>query len=273
MNFRKPKALILHAAGTNRDEDAALALGLAGAEPEIVHVNALRARQRRWEDYGLLVIPGGFSYADALGAGRLFALDLASYFADEAAAFVASGKPVIGICNGFQVLVRSGLLPGGGRKASLARNGGGRFECRWVRLAAPPSVSVWTRGLREKGLSIACPVAHGEGRFYVEGKGELAALEAKGQVALVYAGPSGAPAVGSYPDNPNGSLADIAGICNEAGNVLGLMPHPENNVLLRPALWKRGAESRRGWGPSRDDSAAEACLELWKAGVSYAAQC
>lgn len=268
----RPKALLLHAAGTNRDEDAALALALAGAEPEIVHVNALRARERRWQDYRLLVIPGGFSYADALGAGRLLALDLASYFADEVAAFVASGRPVIGICNGFQVLVKSGILPGGGRRATLTHNEAGRFECRWVRLSAPPSASIWTRGLREKGLSLACPVAHGEGRFYVEGEEELAGLEARGQVALVYAGPRGPAAGGAYPANPNGSLADIAGICNEGGNVLGLMPHPENNVVARPALWRRGLASGRGWGPSRDEAATAACLELWRAGVSYAAQ-
>ena len=268
----KPKALLLHAAGTNRDEDAAAALTLAGAEPEIVHLNLLKAKEKRWEDYRLLVIPGGFSYADALGAGRLLALDLASYFADEIAAFVASGKPVIGICNGFQALVKADILPGDTVKATLARNEEGTFECRWVRLASPASVSVWTRGLREKGLSLACPIAHGEGRFFVEDKASLVALEAKGQVALVYADAQGRAAGGAYPANPNGSLADIAGICNEAGNVLGLMPHPENNVLARPRLWSRGLESSRGWGPSRDPSATEACLELWKSGVSYAAQ-
>ena len=122
--MRTPKAIVLHAAGTNRDPDACTALGLAGAESEIVHVNQLRLKERRLSDYDLLVIPGGFSYADALGAGRLFALDLASYFADEAAEFVASGKPVIGICNGFQVLVKAGILPGDGR-AQI-----GRASCR-----------------------------------------------------------------------------------------------------------------------------------------------
>lgn len=148
----KPKALVLHAAGTNRDPDACVALRLAGADPEIVHVNALRAKERRLSDYAMLVIPGGFSYADALGAGRLFALDLSSYFADQAAEFVAAGKPVIGICNGFQVLVKAGILPGGGepgaeRKATLAHNDNGRFECRWTIMAAPPSKCAWTRDL------------------------------------------------------------------------------------------------------------------------------
>lgn len=259
----KPKALVLHAAGTNRDPDACTALELAGAAPEIVHVNALRSGERRLGDYAMLVIPGGFSYADALGAGRLFALDLASYFADEVATFVAAGKPVIGICNGFQVLVKAGILPGtptlvgsdGGRVATLAHNENGRFECRWTTMAAPASVCVWTKGL---GGALSCPIAHGEGRFLVDSDSTLERLRATGQLALLYADDEGLPARGSYPANPNGSVADIAGICNAAGNVLGLMPHPENNVVLRTR------DDRR----RRADT--EACLALWKNGVAWA---
>ncbi len=259
MNSLKPRALILHATGTNRDEDAALALRLAGAEPEIVHLNALRAKDRHWSDYQLLVVPGGFSYADALGAGRLLALDLSVYFADEIAAFSAAHKPIIGICNGFQALVKAGILPGPGHAATLSFNERGRFECRWVRLGAPESKSVWTRALRQKGLKIACPVAHGEGRFIPASTNDLEAIKCAGQVALYYAGSDGNPAGGAYPENPNGSTADIAGICNAEGNILGLMPHPENNVLARPA--------------NRNPQAQEACLELWKSGVEYAKEC
>lgn len=267
----RPKALVLHAAGTNRDPDACTALELAGAAPEIVHVKALRSAERRLDDYAMLVIPGGFSYADALGAGRLFALDLASYFADEVAAFVAAGKPVIGICNGFQVLVKAGILPGTvpGRTgtATLAHNANGRFECRWTTMAAPASACVWTRGLGGPGGGpegdplgglLACPIAHGEGRFLVDTPATLERLRAAGQLALVYAGDDGRPAGGAYPDNPNGSVADIAGICNPAGTVLGLMPHPENNVVFRA----RDDRRRR--------AATEACLALWKNGVAYA---
>jgi phosphoribosylformylglycinamidine synthase len=290
-------ALILHANGTNRDHEAALALSLAGARPEIVHLNELRAGTRRWADYQMLAVPGGFSYADALGAGKLLALDLLAYFADEVSAFVASGKPVIGICNGFQALVKAGILPGGaGLKpqfehvqpggmaagersllpddrrplwaadneswsrsgqtvphpakrrpsalATLTFNAAGRFECRWVTLLPQSEVCVWTRGLRE---AIECPVAHGEGNFLVAAPDVLSALQAMGQVALVYAGPQGGPAGGAYPYNPNGSAGDIAGVCNPAGNVLGLMPHPEDHLFAyQHPRWTRGAQGGLG---------------------------
>lgn len=249
------KALVLHAAGTNRDPDACVALALAGAEAEIVHINQLRSGERRLADYNLLVIPGGFSYADALGAGKLFALDLASYFADQAAAFVDSGKPVIGICNGFQVLVKAGILPGFELEATLAHNEKGRFESRWSTMDAPPSNSVWSRNLPGR---LSCPIAHGEGRFVVDSDATIARLREGGQIALVYVHADGRPASGEYPANPNGSVADIAGICNRAGNVLGLMPHPENNVVFRTRRGARGA------------MATEACLALWKNGVTYA---
>jgi phosphoribosylformylglycinamidine synthase subunit PurQ / glutaminase len=269
----KPKALVLHAAGSNRDPDACTALSLAGADPEIVHLNLLRAKERRWEDYSILVLPGGFSYADALGAGRLLALDLASYFADEVSAFVGAGKPVIGICNGFQALVKSGILSegrplgprtiiapgaasGAARRATLTHNERGRFECRWVRLAPVSKICLWTRTLTR---DLFCPVAHGEGRFVVDSDATLAEFRDKDQIAFIYARADGGPAGEDYPDNPNGSIAGIAGICNAAGNVLGLMPHPENNVIP-------GRQARTYAGASVSDG-----LELFRGGVAYAA--
>lgn len=257
----KPKALVLHAVGSNRDPDAAHALALAGAEPEIVSVHTLRSGKRSFAEFQLLVIPGGFSYADALGAGKLFALDLASYFSEEVAAFVASGKPVIGICNGFQTLVKAGILPGlrkgtmQERDATLAHNERRQFECRWVALRAEKSPCVWTVGI---GEVMTCPVAHGEGRFLPAGADAAAGIEGGGLVALRYATREGAAAGGKWPWNPNGSWSDAAGICNPEGNVLGLMPHPENNVLATP-----GARAYLGGRPG-------AGLDLFRNGVLFA---
>lgn len=231
----KPTALILQARGSNRDLDVAEALALAGAEPVFAPLNELRAQKKRFSDYQLLVLPGGFSYADALGAGKLLALDLNSYFAAEIAAFVAAGKPLIGICNGFQALVKSGILPGAASQAAdaethpvtLTFNARGNFECRWVTLAPISQTCLWTKNLTE---NIRCPVSHGEGNFQTSEPSRLASLAALDQIALTYVLPDGASANGEYPANPNGSALDIAGICNPAGNVLGLMPHPENHI-------------------------------------------
>ncbi|BCX04659.1 MAG: phosphoribosylformylglycinamidine synthase subunit PurQ [Candidatus Roseilinea sp.] len=249
----RPRILILHASGTNRDHDAAAACELAGGAPEIVHVNQLRAGERRWSDYQMLVLPGGFSYGDALGAGRLVALDLNVYFADEVRAFVESGKLVLGICNGFQALVKAGILPGleadgAMQQATLARNARGRFECRWVTLIPnPASPCLFTRGLSEP---IYCPVAHGEGNFIPRDAAVLAMLQARGQIALTYGNQTVSDsdrAPVTYPDNPNGSVADIAGICNPRGNVLGLMPHPENHIYpWQHPRWTRGERGGLG---------------------------
>lgn len=231
----KPSILILHASGTNRDTEAARACELAGGAPEIVHINQLRRGDRRFQEYQMLLIPGGFSYGDALGAGARLALDLQVFFRDELHTFVQSGKPVLGICNGFQTLVKAGLLPGGqstnheSRPVTLTENASGHFECRWVHLAV-------NRQARAGFLAaidelIFCPVAHGEGNFQVKDEATLAQLERDGLVALRYVDAAGQPASEQYPLNPNGSVRDIAGICNAQGNVVGLMPHPEDHQL------------------------------------------
>lgn len=254
----KPAALILHATGTNRDHEAAQAIEQAGGFPEIVHLNQLRSGARRWSDYQLLVLPGGFSYADALGAGRLLALDLNAYFANEVGSFVEAGKPVIGICNGFQALVKAGILPSlqkGTPSATLTFNARGHFECRWVTLKPVSQTCLWTRGL---GELIYCPIAHGEGNFQLAHPAMLSTLAAHDQIALVYSLPDGSPAGGVYPHNPNGSVADIAGICNPQGNVLGLMPHPEDHLFAwQHPRWSRGERDQTG-------------LALFTNGVSYA---
>ena len=246
----KPSILILHAGGTNRDGEAAWACELAGGAPEIVHINQLRRGERRFQDYDMLLLPGGFSYGDALGAGARQALDLHVFFHDQLQEFVSSGKRVLGICNGFQTLVRAGLLPGmqmarsrdqeangegsafsqsSTRSVTLTHNASGRFECRWVYLQVARNARA--DFLADIDEPIFCPVAHGEGNFQATDEGIVRELDQAGLIVFRYVGPDGSPADGRYPLNPNGSVADIAGICNERGNVVGLMPHPEDHVL------------------------------------------
>jgi phosphoribosylformylglycinamidine synthase len=260
----KPKALVLQAYGTNRDIDVMDALALAGADPVIVPLNELRAKKALFQDFQLLIVPGGFSYADALGAGKLLALDLASYFEEQIKTFVESGKPVIGICNGFQALVKSGILPFGngekeerGGQATLTFNAQGHFECRWVTLRPVSQRCVWTKGLEDL---IFCPIAHGEGNFQTSDVFPLSSFVTQEQIALSYVCPDGSPANNCYPANPNGSILDIAGICNPQGNVLGLMPHPENHIHA----WQHPNHTRGESGQSG--------LKLFENGVKYAKQ-
>jgi phosphoribosylformylglycinamidine synthase len=270
--------LILHATGTNRDREAQLACEQAGGQAEIVHVNQLRDGSRHLRDYQMLVLPGGFSYGDDLGAGRIWASDLSHLLRDQVTPFVQAGKPVIGICNGFQALVKSGWLPGpmpgvsaASTAATLTYNESNRFECRWVWLEADPaSPCVFTRTPQGRDLQtrIYCPVAHGEGRFVPRDEGVLAALERGAQIALRYAMPAGTAGPGDisgpggvgYPYNPNGSVADIAGICNAGGTVFGLMPHPEDHIYPEQhPRWTRGEGGNLG-------------LALFENGIWYAGQ-
>jgi phosphoribosylformylglycinamidine synthase I len=217
----KPKVLVLRTAGTNCDGETAHAFTLAGATPQFVHVNRLLERPGQLHDYQILAVPGGFSYGDDIAAGRILANQIMNRLRDELHAFVAAGKPVIGVCNGFQVLVKTDLLPGpiGGRTgqtATLAHNASGRFIDRWVHLAPRGERCIWTRGLEPLEL----PIAHGEGRFVPADDAVRRALHDGGHVALVYDNGS----------NPNGSVDDIAGVCDGTGLVFGLMPHPERYV-------------------------------------------
>ena len=222
------KALIVRAPGTNRDEEMAFALDTAGATSTRIDLRELVIRPDPLKHYQLLVFAGGFSYADALGSGRIAALELEP-LKNSMRDFVENGHPILGVCNGFQILVRAGLLPGKGIDATLATNARGYFECRWIHLDAPTSNCVWTEGLREP---LFVPVAHGEGRFLANDE-HLIDLQSSGQVALRYCDANGKAAHGMWPANPNGAVDDIAGICDETGLVLGLMPHPEDHVLTR----------------------------------------
>jgi len=230
--MNKPSILILHASGTNRDGEAARAVELAGGAPHIVHINRLRRGEVRMAEFDALLLPGGFSYGDALGAGARLALDLQVYFADAIGGFVESGKPVLGICNGFQTLVKAGILPegeNGARKVTLTENAQGHFECRWVHLQ--PAVNARATWISAIDELIFCPIAHGEGNVQVGDDATLARLEAEGLIVFRYVDGDGRAVQGGYPLNPNGSVADIAGLCNQRGNVVGLMPHPEDHIL------------------------------------------
>lgn len=244
-----PRVMVMMAPGTNRDREAALACDMAGGRSEIVHINELAAGDSDLGDYQMLVLPGGFSYGDDLGGGRLWASDLLQRFRAGLDAFIAAGKPVMGICNGFQALVKAGYLPGPApqQRVTLTHNRRGHFECRWVRLRPNPAGRcLFTAGLED---DILCPVAHGEGRLALPDDDTRDALWRRGLVALTYVpmdGVAGDDGV-AYPANPNGSVDGIAGICNAAGNVFGLMPHPEDHVVPQQhPRWTRGESGGLG---------------------------
>ncbi len=222
----RPRALVLKADGTNCEVETAYGLELAGAEAHIVPINRLRWGEEELQRYDLLALPGGFSYGDDVAAGRVLAVELMWRLGEQLAAF-AERKPILGICNGFQVLVRTGLLPFGSFGhpcVTLASNESNRYECRWVRLACASEADTLA------GLPpiLEMPVAHAEGRLLAE-EATLDELERRGQVALRYVDEMGRP-TGEYPANPNGSKRAIAGLVDPTGRILGLMPHPERYV-------------------------------------------
>jgi len=220
------RVVVLRTAGTNCDEETAYAFAKLGAEVERVHVNRL-AGQRRLDRYHILAIPGGFSYGDDIASGKVLANEIRYRMEDDVRRFVKDGKLIIGICNGFQVLVKAGLLPRlreGKIEVTLTVNDRARFEDRWVYLRAQESPCVFVRPEDRFYL----PVAHGEGKFAAQ-KSVLKEIAAKRLVVVRYVGPDGGARPG-YPWNPNGSLDDIAGICDPTGRIFGLMPHPERHV-------------------------------------------
>jgi phosphoribosylformylglycinamidine synthase len=239
-----PKALVLRNAGINCDAETVRALEGAGAEVDLLHLSKLVAQPARFDDYRILVIPGGFSHGDDVAAGRIFSTELIHHLSGELASFVDRGGLVLGICNGFQVLVETGLLDGSAgrrpeRSVALYDNASMKFECRWVHLESQETACPWL----VPGEVWPVPVAHAEGRFAVRDAATLAGLYERGQVALKYVLPDGsAPA---YPEDPNGAVDHIAGICDPTGRVLGLMPHPERNLLPwnHPQWTRLGARS------------------------------
>lgn len=228
--MEKPRCLIVRTAGTNCDMELAHAFELAGASTQKLHINQLIAQPELIEQFQLIGFPGGFSYGDDIAAGRIMANRLRHKLMDQLLAAADRGVPMIGICNGFQIMSKLGLLPdphASKQTATLADNNSGRFTTKWVKMMVPQDTCcVWTKGLTELEL----PIAHAEGRFVPESDEALARWKDKGQIAIEYA--SG--------DNPNGSTANIAGVCDASGLIMGLMPHPERWIhITNHPQWQR----------------------------------
>jgi phosphoribosylformylglycinamidine synthase subunit PurQ / glutaminase len=243
-----PQVLILRAPGTNCDQETAFAFEQAGARTAFVHVNQLLDSPQWLDDSQILCLAGGFSYGDDLGAGRVLAVKLRHFLRDALEQFRGQEKLILGICNGFQVLVQLGILfsnQEAGPAATLAWNDRGRFEDRWVELQVDGTRSVFLRDVPRMYL----PVAHAEGKFVPRGDDVLQQLGRQGQLALRYSHPDGGRAEGRYPWNPNGSVADVAGVCDESGRILGLMPHPERYIhATQHPRWTRETLPESGEG-------------------------
>jgi phosphoribosylformylglycinamidine synthase len=222
------RALVLRAAGVNCDMETRHALELAGAEADRIHVNRLIEDKSLLDRYHIVVFPGGFSYGDDVAAGRILANQIVHHLADPIRRFIDDGKLVLGICNGFQVLVKMGVLPGNGafkqEQVTITYNDSGKFEDRWVHLLPQTDRCVFIEPQRQ----IYLPVAHGEGKVVTIDTATLERLKSEGYVAYKYVGPDGEE--GPYPINPNGSVESIAGLTDSTGRVMGLMPHPERFV-------------------------------------------
>jgi phosphoribosylformylglycinamidine synthase I len=235
------RTLILRAPGTNCDVETSFAFERAGAEVSSAHVNELVRKEKRISDYQILVFPGGFTYGDDISAGKILANEIKLKLGDDIQKFVRDGGLILGICNGFQVLVKAGILPqsaDASQQLTLTNNDSSRFECRWVYLKVDKqSPCVFTKGIN----SLYLPIAHGEGKVMAEPKA-LKGLK----VVLRYADEKGNVSA-NYPYNPNGSAESIAGICDSSGRIFALMPHPERFLRwTQHPRWFR--EKDREWG-------------------------
>lgn len=258
------RACVLRTAGTNCDQETAFAFRKVGAGSELLHINYLIEHPKSLHEFHILAIPGGFSYGDDIAAGKILANELRCKLIEDIQRFIQEGKLIIGICNGFQILVKAGLLPGGlglKQEVSLVINDSAKFEDRWVYLrteyrvpSTEKSKCVWTKGLPEV---IYLPVAHGEGKFITSDEAVLQRLRHNNQIVLQYCDEKASLA--GYPYNPNGSRDNIAGICDETGRVFGLMPHPERHVELQQhPRWAQAKTKKAGDG-----------LQIFKNGIEY----
>jgi phosphoribosylformylglycinamidine synthase len=233
------KALVLFGYGINCQEESKYVIEKTGGKADIVHLNELIEKPKILENYNMLMIPGGFSFGDDLGSGKVFGNKIKFHIKDELSDFIKEGKLVLGVCNGFQIMVKMGLLPipDFKQRVTLTHNDSGRYEDRWVLLKTNPK----TNCIFSKGIEyLLVPVRHGEGKFIAENEEVLKTIKENEQVVFQYVDEKGE--LGKYPFNPNGSIENIAGICDKSGRVLGLMPHPEAfNIPENCPYWPRGA--------------------------------
>jgi phosphoribosylformylglycinamidine synthase len=239
-----PRAIVLRAAGINCDQEARAACEKVGFQTDVTHVNRLIEKKKLVHGYHFLIVPGGFSFGDDLGAGKVLANELRARLVPELRDFVQAGNLLLGICNGFQVLTKAGLLPEpmnpSPYQATLGNNDSGKFEDRWIRLKVS---SLKSEFLKEEEY-IELPIAHGEGKFLPSDAESMKRWEQGGQLVLKYVDAEGREA--GYPWNPNGSTSSVAGICDPTGRVLGLMPHPERfqDATNHPQWTRRGGDVR-----------------------------
>ena len=274
----QPKVAVLFGFGINCDHETKAVFELVGARAERVHVNRFVSGEAELAGYDILAVPGGFSFGDHLGSGRLLGNRMRFAMRDALRSFVDAGKPIIGICNGFQVLVKTGLLPGPQagtspdfvQRGSLTLNDSGRYEDRWVTLEFDPeSPCIWTKGMTR----IECPVRHGEGKYVMPTAQDLDHLDANHQLTVRYVDPSTPVGAGRtdtplpYPTSPNGSMRNIAGICDATGLVFGLMPHPEA-IYARWLHPNHTAEHDASHGDALDGWEGEG-LQMFRNAVEY----
>jgi len=251
------RAIILRAAGINTDLETQHTLELAGAKADRVHINRLIEDKGLLDQYHIAIFPGGFSYGDDVAAGKIMANQVVHHLAEPVQKFIDDGKLVLGICNGFQVLVKAGILPGGTNfrqeDVTITNNDSGKYEDRWVYLQPQTDRCVFI----EPGKRIYVPIAHGEGKLVAKSPEALERLKSEGHVAFKYVDANGQE--GPFPINPNGSTESIAGLTDKTGRVLGLMPHPERYIRrTQHPHWSRLGKDLRPDG-----------IEMFRRAVKY----
>lgn len=253
----KVRVLILSGYGINADKELKWGFELAGGQPDIVHIEDLINNKKKLFDYQILAFPGGFSYGDHLGSGKVLSTRLKYTLFDEIKKFIEYKKLIIGICNGFQVITKMGLLPNCKKnfeqEASLIENDSGHFENRWVWLKKGNSSSCWLKDIEYLYL----PVRHGEGKFITDNN-ILEMIISNNQIAFQYIKDKKNQEKVTYPFNPNGSILNIAGITNKEGNILGLMPHPEAFIF---------EENHPNWTENKKEDVTG--LKILKNGIDY----